>query len=90
VKRWGALLALFLLAVIGAVVIAPRFQPNGLDRRHARIRVGMTHEEVRAIMDSSDKQPASGDPRRQTWYWRCPQVRQGAMPTLLRNSKMGE
>jgi hypothetical protein len=51
-KRWAGLLALFLLAAISAVVIAPRFAPSELERRHATIRVGMTASEVVKIMDA--------------------------------------
>jgi hypothetical protein len=52
VKRWAGLFALFLLAAIGVMVFAPRFQPSELERRHATINLGMTRDEVAKITDS--------------------------------------
>jgi hypothetical protein len=45
-ERWAGLLALFLLAAIGAAAVAPRIGPSELERQHATIRVGMSPEEV--------------------------------------------
>jgi hypothetical protein len=85
-KRWAGLLALFLLAAIGAVVIAPWFQPSEHEQRFAKIRVGMTKDDVEAIMQKQSGvrlnrfvMPA-GHPSKigEAWYWRCRLSRWGA------------
>ena len=53
-KRWAGLLALFLVAAIGAVMISTRFQPSELERQHATIRVGMTGGEVLEILGTPE------------------------------------
>jgi hypothetical protein len=81
VKRWAGLLALFLLAAIGAVVIAPRFQPSEHEQRFAKIRVGMTVDEVEAIMGGRGfvEFPAPNAAR----YWICP--RRAGRPAVALN-----
>jgi hypothetical protein len=44
-RRWAGLLALFLLATLGALAISARMRPGEWERRHAMIRVGMTPAE---------------------------------------------
>ena len=73
-KRWAGLLALFLVAAIGAVVIAPRFRPTDVERQHATIRVGMNPEEVARIMTGGNPEPPTlyfGKPGF-TWSWLSP------------------
>jgi hypothetical protein len=81
-KRWAGLLALFLLAAIGAVMIAPRFQPSDLERRHAKVRPGMTVEEVTSIMHPDRGWPNNIQPGEWTWAWRVPR-RVGARKVRL-------
>lgn len=79
-RRWLGLLGLFLLAAIGTVIVAARLQPGELERRHAVIQVGMTEEEVEAIMGErgTEEEPLSiswfpyAKRTRWTWYWSPP------------------
>ena len=79
-KHWAGLLLVFVVAAIAAVVIAPRFRPSALERRHATIRVGMTSGEVENIMDQAGVNhekavvsvPKGGPPfRGEVWLWPC-------------------
>jgi hypothetical protein len=56
-RRWAGLLALFLLATLGALAISARMRPSEWERRHATIRVGMTPEEVAWIMNTGGPEP---------------------------------
>jgi hypothetical protein len=70
VKRWAALLALFLVAAIGAVAISTRMQPSDLERRHATIRVGMTYQEVERIMETPPMGGFNADDGEKRIWWR--------------------
>jgi hypothetical protein len=80
-KRWAVLLGLFLLAVIVVLFASTQFRADHLERRHATIRLGMTHEEVAKIMDIGEdltRMPPQnsrisfGHSKDGTsWCWRC-------------------
>jgi hypothetical protein len=78
-KRWAGLLALFLLAAVGTVVLAPRFQPSEFERRHATIRAGMTVDEVEAIMGGRGYVEYPAPNAAQCWI--CP--RRAGRPAVL-------
>jgi hypothetical protein len=75
-KRWAGLLALFLVAAIGAVVMAPRFRLSSLERRHSTIRVNMKVDEVTMIMDDPADEASRSFIEPKTWsrVWLPPQA----------------
>jgi hypothetical protein len=72
VKRWAGLVALFLVAALGAVVISA---PSELERRHATIRPGMTYREVSKMMGGTGvdfASPVGSGGGGWTRHWSCP------------------
>lgn len=73
-KRWTGLLLVLGAAAVVALTIAARMRPSELERRHAKIRLGMTVDEVAEIMVSG-RQDDPGNttfdpPDGWIWSWR--------------------
>lgn len=50
-KRWAGLILVLVAAAVVALVISARTRPHEWERRHGMIRVGMTRDDVRHIME---------------------------------------
>lgn len=73
-KRWAGVVAILLLVPVGAMILAPSFQPTELERRLTTVRPGMTREEVAGVMnpDKSDVPHEFTANGYRFWSWMCP------------------